>query len=362
MVKRIGVLLAVIVLLSGCSSPKRATSSKAGSSSRSSSADVYPETGFGGYHWVGTLSETSAAWHVPAISDTSTPGDAAIWIGIQSVSGNNEFVQVGIIVTRTASGLDRYRAFWSDVAHHYLPQDLGTVAAGDLVSARIFQAGERWTVAFTDHTRTMSRSVATKDAVRRTAIGAEWILEDPSPTSSSAVDFPFPQISPPVFTQLDVDGAAPPLTAADGQVLMTPNGIRLVPTAVQAASFTFYQPTGAALAYLNLAFSFDRAFTEIDVQRQTWSRQTLTQRQVDILGLAQTVQSNLQGFESTEWPAQAQPAMAAFKAQLLKVSTDIDNWNAGVSGTTFPVSYQEQLAFHAAAQQAREALGLPTGG
>jgi hypothetical protein len=322
---------------------------------------LYPATGFGGYNYDGTFTQVSASWRVPTIDETSTPGAASMWIGVQSASGTNVFVQVGITMSRTDSGVDVYRAFWSDIAHSFEAQDLGAVSPNDLVSARIYQANGEWDVAFSDKTRSMTKSVKTNDDVQLEAMWAQWLVEDPAPSSHTAVDLPFPQMSAPAFTQLAVNGAPPVLTRADGQVLISPNNIALVPTDVDDASFTFYEPTGAALDFLNAVFTSQQALNQMELQLQSWAQLSLDQKQLKILALANSLQDSVTALETTQWPSAVQPAINDFTTQLKGVMNDVDNWNASDHYTTIPVSVAQAEALRSASIAVRASLGLPTG-
>src|SRR5580700_6971360 len=206
---------------------------------------VAPITGFGGYNWYGKVSNISAQWRVPAISSSSKAGYASTWIGVQN-EVNNQFVQIGVTENYYGDGPVQYQAFWSDLAEGFSPQNFGDVSPGDLVSVSMVRSNRGWALDFVDKSRHLKgkRFVKLSQSVPFTQ--GEWIQEDPSPSTNTAQDLPYPHISNVAFQGLRVNGVAPKLNTSDGQVLIASDGTIRVPSAFRHDSFSLTAPTGAA--------------------------------------------------------------------------------------------------------------------
>jgi hypothetical protein len=130
-----------------------------------------------GYLWCCNVRDVSAQWTVPMLVHPASVGAEAVWVGAQTDDGSF-FLQVG--TNEYVSGAtSQYQAFWSDGPLDGAPQDLGVLAPGDVVRAKLVHDGAGWAVTFVDQTQGWTRTVRPHYDVRATNALAEWIEEDP---------------------------------------------------------------------------------------------------------------------------------------------------------------------------------------
>jgi hypothetical protein len=182
---------------------------------------IVPMTGFGGYRWLGGISQVSARWRVPTISATSLSGSAGTWIGAQNAYREYPFIQVRTNEV-SQSGRQIYHAFWSDTHVGFRAQSIGTVEPGDLISANMVRSRRGWTLSIDDLTQgtLLSRTVGYGGGSAFTQ--AEWIQEDPTASNVTTSDLPYPDLSKVHFAHLLVNNTIPSLSLKDGQTLMAP--------------------------------------------------------------------------------------------------------------------------------------------
>ncbi|MGH2832772.1 MAG: G1 family glutamic endopeptidase [Solirubrobacteraceae bacterium] len=169
-----------------------------------------PFGGYAGYVWYGHVLSVRGAWQVPAIIDTSRPGFATSWVGVQGTGSRAPFIQVGTAELRGYSPEhtieDRYWAFWSDTAQNYHPQYLFEANPGDRLSATVALSGGSWTL-------TISDSTNHKTATRRTGEDhaplnlAQWTQEDA--VTSTGARYAYPSLTTVSFASLLVNATVP---------------------------------------------------------------------------------------------------------------------------------------------------------
>jgi Peptidase A4 family len=270
---------------------------------------VAPFTGFGGYNWFGNITEIGAQWRVPTIASGSNPGYASTWIGVQN-GVNNQFVQIGVTENDFGNGPNQYQAFWSDLAVGFSPQNFGELYPGDTVVVSMVRSTRGWTLSLVDKSRELrgKRFVTMASSVPFTQ--GEWIQEDPSPSTNTAEDLPYPKISDVEFQHLVVNGGAPKLNVGEGQVLIASSGAIRVPTVVRDDSFVLTEPTGAAAAYLRDEQTLDAALSQFDQRLANWNKTALTKDSDIAVTMSAALESNLRALQSQTWPVSSRSAIA----------------------------------------------------
>jgi hypothetical protein len=206
--------------------------------------------GFAGYTSVAKVREIAATWTVPTIDPRSAPGYASTWVG--AADSNRNFIQIGTLenmVGEPDAGLPIYRAFWSDAAVEYHPQDLGFVEAGDVVHAEMVQHADGWELRITDTTHALRHDWNSHYGGDSTFTLPQWYQEDPS-VSSAARDLPYPTMSSVALSDLKLNDHAPALLDADAHTIVSPNGVVLVPTRIADNSFRVVRANPMQAQYL----------------------------------------------------------------------------------------------------------------
>jgi hypothetical protein len=311
-----------------------------------------------------------ASWTVVRILAESGGGVAATWIGAQTASAgaSSPFIQVGINEERVllANGrlaLDAHYAFWSDTALHFRPIPLFAVKPGDRISASLTLKHGRWLVAISDPHAHRSASLSTAEEAHGSLNVAEWFQEDVTDGLTHR-PFPYPQLSPTVFTKLTVNAAAPRY----GNLLsqwMSANGTDLGPTPLVDDSFAVSPMalTPAGRRYLALADRQNRASNAFAKQFRRWSpetpRKAIHREQVTY---ASALRSFLEALAKDAWPSDAQTAIdrliAANSRLLAQVETDVPTRAGGLQAWRRAVIAHAQSVSHAA-RHVRRVLGLP---
>jgi Peptidase A4 family len=322
---------------------------------------VAPITGFGGYNWFGKVSDISAQWRVPTISSTSKAGYASTWIGVQN-EVNNQFVQIGVTENDYGDGPAQYLAFWSDLAEGFSPQNFGDVSPGDLVSVSMVRSNRGWALDFVDKSRHLKgkRFVKLSQSVPFTQ--GEWIQEDPSPSTNTAQDLPYPHISDVAFQRLQVNGDAPKLTMSDAQVLIASGGTIRVPTAYHDDSFSLVAPTGAAGQYLGDEQSLDAALSEFNLQLATWNSASASEEEAVASSLSNALKSDVTSLSSQTWPASSSAAVRRLIQSDRTQLNDLKSWAHDDYDTRGPAFTRFQQQFNRSSNlvdDLRLSLGLP---
>jgi hypothetical protein len=198
----------------------------------------FPQTGFGGYQWSGSVNQISATWRVPTIVPGSPSGAAATWIGAQA-STSDRFIQVGVFEQCSGPSSVSYRAFWSDTTLKFIPQWIGYVAATDSMTASLVRTGRGWTVRLADTAAKLTYTTQIDYGVGSSFTTGEWIQEDPSPSAGAVKDVPYPDMNNVTFQHLQVNGQAPRPSLFSGLTLSPAGGAVRTPTSVRNDSFTF---------------------------------------------------------------------------------------------------------------------------
>jgi hypothetical protein len=306
---------------------------------------VAPITGFGGYNWFGKISDISAQWRVPTISSTSKAGYASTWIGVQN-EVNNQFVQIGVTENYYGDGPAQYQAFWSDLAEGFSPQNFGDVSPGDLVSVSMVRSTRGWALDFVDKSRHLNgkRFVKLSQSVPFTQ--GEWIQEDPSPSTNTAQDLPYPDISDVTFQKLQVNGDAPKLGMSDGQVLIASDGTIRVPSAYRDDSFSLAAPTGAAGQYLSDEQSLDAALSEFNLQLATWNSASASKEAGVASSLSNALKSDVTSLSSQTWPASSSAAVRRLIQSDRTQLDDLKAWSRDGYNAQGPAFRQFQKQFN----------------
>jgi hypothetical protein len=287
---------------------------------------VTPFTGFGGYSWAGTVRDIRAQWRVPTIASDSKPGVASTWIGIQN-GVNNQFIQIGIEENDFGSTPFQYQAFWSDLDEGFSPQAFGDVYPGDVVAVAMVRQGGGWALSLVDKSRHLNGKQFVKISGRVPFTQGEWIQEDPSPSTTTAQDLPYPDLSTVDFQDLVVNGSVPQLAERDGSVLITSGGTVLVPTPLVNASFRLLAPRGVARQYLDDEQTMDRALNEFKLQLSSWKSASNAKKSAATATLSMALKSDVTTLSSQHWPAASSAAVARLIGSDQRQMKDLKTWS-----------------------------------
>jgi hypothetical protein len=322
---------------------------------------VVPFTGFGGYNWTGTVRTIAAQWSVPKIASGSTLGGAATWIGVQN-SVNNQFVQVGIDENDFGNGPVQYQAFWSDLQVGFSPKPFGEVYPGDVIAVSMSRSTKGWSLQFADLTRKLKGKafVALPPSVPFTQ--GEWVQEDPTDSTNTSQDIPYPTIGAVAFHDLKVNGGTPSLKISDGEVLIASNGAISVPTPVVNDSFALTAPTGVAREYLDDEQHFDAALNQFDVQLAAWQSMSIGEKGTDATALSSALNVDANALASQTWPTTSRPDVGRLVQSDRLQLKDLSAWSKDfykTNGAAF-VNFQLELVRNAHLTDVlRSTLGLP---
>lgn len=322
---------------------------------------VVPFTGFGGYNWTGTVTTIAAKWSVPKIASDSNLGGAATWIGVQN-GVNNEFVQIGIDENDFGNEPVQYQAFWSDLQVGFSPKPFGEVYPGDVISVSMSRTTKGWSLRFADVTRKLKGKAFVTFPSSVPFTQAEWIQEDPTDSTNTSQDIPYPELSSVSFHDLKVNGSTPALKLDDGQVLIAAGGTISVPTPVVNDSFSLTAPSGDALQYLDDEQYFDAALNQFDVQLAAWNSTSVVKETSDATSLSEALKVDANSLATQKWPTSSRSAVAQLiqsdRLQLKNLTTwSTDDYNT--HGAAF-AKFQLELDRNAhLATALRSTLGLP---
>ncbi len=192
-----------------------------------------------GYLWCCSVHDVSAHWVVPQLVKPARQGAEAVWIGAQTSDGDF-FLPVGTneYVSPTTA---EYQAFWSDGPLNGSPQDMGSLAPGDEVNARLEHAKHGWVVTFADDTQGWTHTVHLHYVARSTDALAEWVEEDPvsvDPMHGSTL-FRMAETHGTIVSDLLVNDAPPLLDAIEPESFRDLTGRTFAPTSIVHDQFGF---------------------------------------------------------------------------------------------------------------------------
>jgi hypothetical protein len=322
---------------------------------------VVPFTGFGGYNWSGRIANIAAQWSVPRIASDSPLGGGATWIGVQN-DVNNQFVQVGIEENDFGDGPNQYQAFWSDLQVGFSPQNFGEVYPGDVISVSMTRSDRGWSLRFDDLSRKLKGKVFVKLAPSVPFTQGEWIQEDPTSSTDTSQDLPYPHLSTVAFQDLKVNNQTPVLNLRDGQVLIASDGTIGVPTPIVADSFSLVAPSGDELQYLDDEQNLDAALNKFDVQLAAWNAASVATKASDATTLSQALISDARALASQRWPASSRSAVAQLIQSVRTQLNYLTSWSIahydtrGIAFSRFQLELNRNVRL---ADALRATLGLP---
>jgi hypothetical protein len=322
---------------------------------------VVPFTGFGGYNWTGTVTTIGAQWHVPKIASGSVLGGAATWIGVQN-SVNNQFVQIGIDENDFGNGPVQYQAFWSDLQVGFSPKPFGEVYPGDMIAVSMSRSAKGWSLHFADLTRKLKGKAFVDLPSSVPFTQGEWIQEDPTDSTNTSQDIPYPQIGAVTFHDLKVNGGTPTLKTSEGQVLIASSGAISVPTPVVNDSFALTAPTGDARQYLDDEQHFDAALNQLDVQLATWQTMSAATKAADATALSGALKVDATTLASQKWPTTSGPDVARLIQSDHLQLKDVSAWSKDsykTHGAAFANFQLELIRNTHLTDTLRSTLGLP---
>lgn len=199
---------------------------------------------FAGYNWEGRVSSVQASWTVPEITDKSSCGAAATWVGADGPGTREPFIQVGTneiceVPSRSIYGVRvppkaSYWSFWSDTAHHDLGQELFELNPGDEVKASLVLSHGLWRVTFLDRTSGEAARFTTRQEADASFDEANWTQEDLQHGRTLGT---YPRTTPVRFQEMRVDSEVPRQADLESKAIYA-YGTYLAPTPLHGDSFT----------------------------------------------------------------------------------------------------------------------------
>ena len=122
-----------------------------------------------------------------------------------------------------------------------MPQDLGALAPGDVVRARLKHTAGKWVVTFSDTTQGWSRTVRLAYKADDQGAIAEWIEEDPvsvDPLRGQSL-FHMARTGGTTISALLVNGAAPSSAVSTPESFTDGSGTTFHPTPLDHDAFGF---------------------------------------------------------------------------------------------------------------------------
>jgi hypothetical protein len=303
----------------------------------------------------------SAELKVPTIIENSPQGGAATWIGVQN-EVNNQFVQVGVEENDLGDGPNQYQAFWSDLNVGFAPQTFGEVYAGDRISLSMSRTARGWALSLVDLSRQLRGKKFVEIGRSVPFTQGEWIQEDPSPSTNTAQDIPYPEMSEVSFQDLKVNGETPKLSLNDAQVLVASSGTIGVPSSVVDDSFNLSAPKGSVLQYLKDEQSLDAALNQFDVHLSSWSTASTAKETSVAASLSSAFTSDEKSLASQQWPTASRGPIAQLLRSDRRQLTDIKSWRQddfNTQGLAFAQLQQDLNRSIALVNVVRATLDLP---
>ena len=120
-----------------------------------------------------------AEWTVPTLDCAATPGAlVAVWVGVNGYGANPGLFQTGTTSACSRGGAQSAYAWWTDEDEHYASQEVYSVAAGDVVHARVWRnASGQWSYMIRDSTWGWTSTQL--EPYQGIGATAEWVVEDP---------------------------------------------------------------------------------------------------------------------------------------------------------------------------------------
>jgi Peptidase A4 family len=361
---RKGLLRFAILMLVTCAFASGVVSTASASSQYSSTSLLTfpaPQSGQGGYSWLGKVKQIGADWKVPAIFKNSRAGDAATWIGAQDDNGT-DFIQLGTLENKDLTGSTYYQAFWSDTAVNFSPQILGTVKAGDTVSVRMVRKGYGWSLRLKDRSSALYINRQIDFGFGDPFNQGEWIQENPSSSYNGLPVLPYPEMANVTFRDLMVNKVAPRLGLGDGQVLITSNVRYRVPSAVHSDAFSMDFPSATQLRFLNDMRPSDLEATVFGNEFAHWSSTPATMRKSDVANYVRILRSTTRSLAQQSWPVPTSRLVTKYvtwcegELRLLKLWSEV---SAPLKGSAFENWSVSELQREYSANGLRESLNLP---
>lgn len=357
-------LAAVLVLAAGAAAVGLASRQTAVKTTTPPTVDA-PPTGFGGYHWPGTVNKIQADWRVPTITNTPQFGAEATWIGAQGRSADEPFIQLGTTGSVSANQTSGYEVFWSDTARGFRPIPIvGLRHPGDLIQFKMVRVSEGWRLSVKNLTYGWGRSVTIAYGQRDTFSEGEWTQEDPAAGYSDGTDLPYAETSPVSFQQVLVNGKAPHLRYADEGALSTQNGVYLVPTPMTHDGFSLVPPTGFALQYLTDAQQVDSSLVRIGAETSlTYHAEgKATPAQVrELHEIALLYLASANKVEAQSWPRSVHPEVSRFVTTQDDLASALSAWTGGTEHSLHQLdAIFDDSSSPRAVGDLRRDLGLPS--
>lgn len=320
-----------------------------------------PQSGFGGYNWLGKVKRIGAQWKVPAIYKNSRAGDAATWIGAQNDNGN-DFIQLGTLENLDLTGSLEYQAFWSDSAVNFVPQVLGEIKAGDTVVVQMTRKGFGWDLQLQDRASALKVNRQIDYGFEDKFNLGEWIQENPSSSYNGLPVLPYPGMNNITFQDLSVNGAAPRLGLDDALVLITSNTRYRVPTPVHNDEFSLELPSAVQLQFLNAMRPSDLEAIVFANEFSRWAKTPTSQRAASVSTFTAALRLTTKTIAHDIWPSSSHTAVQRYlgacdtELKLLKTWSDT---SSPLKGSTFEKWSASELAREYLADGVRQSLGLP---
>ena len=320
-----------------------------------------PQSGLGGYNWLGKVKEIGARWKVPVIYKNSRAGQAASWIGVQGDNAN-DFIQLGTLEELGLTGEIDYQAFWSDAAVNFIPQDLGAVKPGNYVVVQLVRKGFGWSLRLHDHASSLSVKRQIDIGFGDSFNQGEWIQENPSSISSGLPVIPYPAMKDVTFQDLTINGTAPKLDLGDGQVLITSSKRYRVPSRVRHDAFSMVLPTATQLRFLNDMRPSDLEAIVFGSEFSKWRTTSVTQRVTDVKTYEVKLGMTTKLVAHQVWPRASDVAVKNYVIESDAEITFFKEWSDAstpLKGSAFQRWGVSELTREYLADRVRESLGLP---
>ncbi len=179
----------------------------------------------------------------------NTLGSASTWVAVQTGGPSGPFIQIGINEGRLIPADDVnlglpaaayppfVYAFWSDTVHGFRALPLGAVQTGQVVHASVSLTGGRWLLRLADPSSLLFVHVSTRDEGDGPLGSAEWLQEDELNLKTDRL-YPYPQLSPVDFRELQVNGAQPTPAAMSALSMSAGAKVAVTPGPFAGDAFT----------------------------------------------------------------------------------------------------------------------------
>jgi hypothetical protein len=271
------------------------------------------------------------------------------------------FVQVGTTedepsLTATEGS---YRAFWSSSAVHFHDRDLGSVQAGDTVTAEMIQQPDGWMLTLTDTTHPAAFREATHFDGNQSYsyLRAQWYQEDSEPdVSYPLTQGEYPTTSAVRLTRLRLNGHPPVLPYANARVLVASiQGLVLVPTPVKDNGFALQPASDIQGAYM---LAIGPVVADETVLRAEVDNGLQDGAEIAARALSEDLGNAIGVLRARTWPSGATAAIATLIRQLDQTDVRFGNLRHPLQPDPVAVAINDRPLFDANLQVLRT-LGLP---